>query len=204
MHSLFVTEVYQAKIKTNLASLIQETAQIEKADVAGREWSKENYHRSYTSYGSSSGGWDQLYRFSSEFEKLQKKIDLHVIKYAQALDYDVTKKALKINSMWVNIMRPGAQHTAHIHPHSVISGTYYLQTPLGCSSIKFEDPRMGFFMNAPLVKPSAKTSHKRFVNLQPRAGDLILFESWLRHEVPRNETKKPRISVSFNYGWAAE
>jgi uncharacterized protein (TIGR02466 family) len=200
MHSLFITQVYQSKIKTNLASLIEESAQIEKADGAGREWSKQNYHSSYTSYGS----WDQLYRLSSEFEKLQKKIDSHVMKYAKSLDYDLPKGALKMNSMWVNIMRPGAQHTAHIHPHSVISGTYYLQTPPGCSSIKFEDPRLGFFMNAPVVKQSAKKANQRYVSLQPRAGDLILFESWLRHEVPRNETKKPRLSVSFNYGWSAE
>lgn len=200
MHRLFVTQVYQSKIKTNLASLIEETAQIERADEAGRKWSNENYHGSYTSYSS----WDKLYKLSSEFERLQKKIDSHVLKYAKFLDFDFPKGSLKMNSMWVNIMRPGAQHTAHIHPHSVISGTYYLQTPPGCSSIKFEDPRLGFFMNAPVVKSSGKKTNQRYVSLQPRAGDLILFESWLRHEVPRNETKKPRLSVSFNYGWATE
>lgn len=200
MHSLFVTQVYQSKIKTNLASLIEESSQIEKADSKGRQWSKENYHSSYTSYGS----WDQLYRLSSEFEKLQKQIDVHVLKYCKSLEFDLGKGALKMNSMWVNIMRPGAQHTAHIHPHSVISGTFYLQTPPGCSSIKFEDPRLGFFMNSPTVKPNAKTISQRYVSLQPRAGDLILFESWLRHEVPRNETKKPRLSISFNYGWSGE
>jgi uncharacterized protein (TIGR02466 family) len=103
--------------------------------------------------------------------------------------------------MWVNIMRSNAQHTAHIHPQSVISGTYYLQTPPRSSAIKFEDPRLGFLMNSPLIKPSAKTAHQRFVSLKPKAGDLVLFESWLRHEVPRNESETPRISVSFNYDW---
>lgn len=202
MHNLFVTQVYQSNLKTDLKSLIQEAGQIEKSDSKGREWSKENYHGSYTSYGTGDGLLDQLYRFSSEFEKLQKKIDVHVQKYVKSLDYELPKCALKMNSMWVNIMRSGAQHTAHIHPHSIISGTYYLQTPPGCSAIKFEDPRLGFFMNAPSLKMTAKKTNQRFISLQPKAGDLILFESWLRHEVPRNESKIPRLSVSFNYGWA--
>jgi uncharacterized protein (TIGR02466 family) len=33
-------------------------------------------------------------------------------------------------------------------------------------------------------------------------GDVLLWESWLRHEVPMNMSEEERISVSFNYGWA--
>lgn len=182
----------------NLKSLTEEAFLIKKADHIGQKWSELNYHGSYTSYGS----WDQLYMMSSEFNKLKSKIDLHVLKYAKKLDFEIKKDSLKMNSMWLNIMENGAQHTAHIHPHSVFSGTYYVQTPPNASSIKFEDPRMGFFMNSPLVKPKAKTVNQRFVSLQPKAGDLVLFESWLRHEVPRNQSSKPRLSISFNYDWS--
>ncbi|MEI7573769.1 MAG: putative 2OG-Fe(II) oxygenase, partial [Phenylobacterium sp.] len=27
------------------------------------------------------------------------------------------------------------------------------------------------------------------------------WESWLRHEVPPNQARTPRISISFNYAW---
>jgi uncharacterized protein (TIGR02466 family) len=37
--------------------------------------------------------------------------------------------------------------------------------------------------------------------LPAEAGSLLLFESWLRHEVPANLVAGERISVSFNYGW---
>ncbi|MGZ3725100.1 MAG: TIGR02466 family protein [Pseudobdellovibrio sp.] len=190
-HSLFVTRVYQNKLKFNLKELVTEAYQIQKADLNGRKWSEENYPSGYTSYGS----WDQLHQMSSTFGDLKKQLDLHVQKYVKQLDYELKKGDLQLNSLWLNIMGPGAQHTAHIHPHSVISGTFYVQTPPRCSAIKFEDPRLGFFMNAPVNKQS-------FVSLQPKAGEVILFESWLRHEVPRNETKNPRISISFNYGWS--
>jgi uncharacterized protein (TIGR02466 family) len=34
-----------------------------------------------------------------------------------------------------------------------------------------------------------------------RTGHLILFESWLRHEVAPNRRAAERVSISFNYGW---
>lgn len=198
MHKLFVTQVYQAKIKTDLKDLQHEIYQIQNADTEGQKWSSQHYPNGYTSYGS----WDQLEQMSSTFAQLEKRIDLHVHKFTQALGYDLPKNSLKMNSFWVNIMPAGALHTAHIHPHSVISGTYYVSIPPRASAIKFEDPRLSSFMNAPLVKPTAAKELQRFFSLSPKAGDVVLFESWLKHEVPVNQSKQPRISVSFNYDWA--
>lgn len=201
MHKLFVTQIYQTKLRTDLKSLKDlknEILQIQKNDIQGQKWSLINYKKAYTSYGS----WDRLNQLSSTFQALERKIDPHVFKFAQTLDYDVKKASLKMNSIWVNIMPDGAQHTAHIHPQSVISGTYYVATPVKASSIKFEDPRLGFFMNAPQTRVNAKKINLRFYSIQPKAGELILFESWLKHEVPLNQSKNPRISISFNYGWA--
>ena len=42
---------------------------------------------------------------------------------------------------WVNILPDGGFHAAHIHPLSVISGTFYVATPEGSSALKFEDPQ---------------------------------------------------------------
>lgn len=198
MKTLFATQVYQKKIAFDLADLTTEIQQIQNVDQAGKEWSKKNYRKGYTSYGS----MDQLHQLSSTFLNLQKKIDKHVGHYLKNLDYNTSIKSLKMTNCWVNVMPTGAQHTAHIHPQSVISGTYYVVIPKGASAIKFEDPRLGFFMNAPTVKEKAKLANQRFVSLQPKAGDVILFESWIRHEVPTNKATQSRISISFNYGWA--
>lgn len=197
-HELFKTQIYQARLKTDLRDLHREILQIQKADTEGQSWSRSHYPNGYTSYGS----WDQLHRMSSGFTALEKKIDPHVLKYTRALGYDVPRGRLRMNSAWVNIMPAGAFHTAHIHPHSVISGTFYVDVPTGSSAIKFEDPRLGLLMNAPVVRATAARSLQRFFTLTPKAGELVLFESWLRHEVPLNTGKKPRVSISFNYDWA--
>jgi uncharacterized protein (TIGR02466 family) len=40
------------------------------------------------------------------------------------------------------------------------------------------------------------------VGIAAKASDVVLFESWLRHEVPPARYVGERISISFNYGWS--
>jgi uncharacterized protein (TIGR02466 family) len=92
-------------------------------------------------------------------------------------------------------------HASHLHPLATISGTFYVQTPRGCSPLKIEDPRLDRFMAAPPRKATARFGNRTWIDIPARAGTLVLFESWLRHEVPPNPANAERISVSFNYGW---
>lgn len=108
-----------------------------------------------------------------------------------------------MSSCWVNVMPAGAAHSLHLHPLSVVSGAFYVAVPKNASPIKFEDPRLDRFMAQPPRSPKAPLAMQPFVTLTPREGDLILFESWLRHEVPplKPGVRGERISVSFNYDW---
>ena len=101
--------------------------------------------------------------------------------------------------MWVNVMPEGGSHTSHIHPNSVISGTYYVAVPEGAGPIVYEDPRLAMMMAAPPRKPSIPREMRGHISETPAPGSLLLWESWLRHEVPLNRAEGERISVSFNY-----
>lgn len=184
-------------VKTQNQEFLEEIFKIREIDEAGLEWSEKNYPGGYTSYSS----MNELHRFSTTFETLQKAIDKEVMRFAKALEMDLQDGRLSMTSLWVNIMPPQVVHTMHIHPLSTISGTYYVQTPKNCSSIKFEDPRLGFFMASPPRKVNAKPENQRFISVKPQAGELVLFESWMRHEVPPNQADQERISLSFNYDW---
>ena len=107
---------------------------------------------------------------------------------------------LKLNSFWINILAPGAAHSGHIHPGSVISGTIYVELPKGSSPLKLEDPRLPMMMAAPKRRAEAPETDRTFVYLNPTVGTVYLWESYLRHEVPANAAKRERISLSFNYG----
>ena len=117
------------------------------------------------------------------------------------MQFDLGDKKIKLDSLWINILPTGGVHTSHLHPHSVISGTTYVTMPEGASAIKFEDPRLAMMMAAPTRKANARDELRNFIYVAPEVGDVLLWESWLRHEVPINLADEERISVSFNYGW---
>lgn len=199
VEKLFPTLIYRAKAagKPLLQQMLAEVDDVAGLDVAGQAWSEENYRNGFTSYASA----NNLHRVSPTFARLEKIAGAHVKKFSRALDLDLQGGRLAMTNCWVNIMPPNAHHGLHLHPLSVISGTFYVQVPKGASAIKFEDPRLQCFMGSPPRTAGARRPNQQFISVAPAAGEIILFESWLRHEVPLNGTREPRISVSFNFGW---
>lgn len=200
----FPTLIYSDVISSKSAEkkelqrqLRAEISDIKNLDGAGKEWSKKNYKNGFTSYASA----NELHRFSPTFARLEKLIDRHVAKFCRELDLDLGGNALRMTTCWVNIMPTNTHHGLHIHPLSVISGTYYLSVPKGASAIKFEDPRLPRLMASPPKKKNPKPQNQLFLAIEPKESSVVLFESWLGHEVPLNTSKQPRISISFNYGW---
>ncbi len=121
--------------------------------------------------------------------------------YARQLDLELGRKRLALSACWINIMGKGCYHASHLHPLSTVSGTYYVRVPKGGSAIKFEDPRLPMMMASPPRRAKARLENRRFVEVAPRAGNVVLFESWLKHEVPVHQAEDERVSISFNYDW---
>ncbi len=200
--SLFVTRLYQAVLSElgtapDGSELEAACLSVAEDDEAGQKWCEENGYPGYTSYASLD---DLPWRFSV-FDDLVKILDKHVATFAKDLEFDLGDKALKLDSLWINILPEGGIHTSHIHPHSVISGTTYVAVPEGASAIKYEDPRSAMMMAAPTRKTDARDELRSFIYIAPEVGDVLLWESWLRHEVPMNMAEGERISISFNYSW---
>ncbi len=200
--SLFVTRLYRAALSEQGQPIDSDELEntcysIAEDDEAGQNWCEENGYPGYTSYASLD---DLPWRFPI-FKELVKVLDKHVAAFAKELAFDLGGKKLKLDSLWINILPEGGIHTSHIHPHSVISGTTYVSMPEGASAIKFEDPRSAMMMAAPPRKADAPRELRNFIYVAPEVGDVLLWESWLRHEVPMNMSEEERISVSFNYSW---
>jgi uncharacterized protein (TIGR02466 family) len=198
---LFSTPLYQAMLsevgKIDMLELEKSCWSIAQDDEAGQKWSEENNYPGYTSYASLS---DLTWR-SPIFEDLKNILDLHINQFSSELDFDLEGRDLKLEDVWINILAEDGNHSAHIHPNSVISGTIYISMPPKTSAIKFEDPRHPMMMAAPARLSVAKEYLKPFIYIDPPAGEILLWESWLRHEVPTNTSKDERISISFNYSW---
>jgi len=203
IESLFVTRLYRAALREHgpvidPSELEASCYSIAEDDEAGQEWCEENGYPGYTSYASLT---DLPWRFPI-FAELVKSLDAHVAAFVEDLEFDLDGRELKLEDIWINILPEGGTHASHIHPHSVISGTTYVSMPEGASAIKYEDPRSAMLMAAPPRRKDARRELQTFVYVAPEVGEVLLWESWLRHEVPLNQAEEERISVSFNYSWA--
>lgn len=201
--SLFVTRLYRASLSElgepmDFDEFVASCWSIAEDDIAGQEWSADNGYPGYTSYASLT---DLPWRFPI-FKELKKVLDKHVAAFAKDLEFDLDGRKLKLEDLWINILPEGGTHASHIHPHSVISGTTYVVMPKGASALKLEDPRSARMMAAPARRKEAREEMRSFIYVAPKVGDVLLWESWLRHEVPLNGAEEDRVSVSFNYAWA--
>ena len=200
--SIFTTRLYRAALSEhgpaiNARELEASCLSIAEDDEAGQAWCEENDFPGYTSYASLT---DLAWRFPI-FADLVKSLDAHVGAFAEGLAFDLGEGRLILEDIWINILPEGGSHSGHLHPQSVISGTTYVAMPEGASAIRFEDPRLPFMMAAPPRRKNAPADLRSFSYVRPTVGDVLLWESWLRHEVPLNTSEEERISVSFNYAW---
>lgn len=193
---LFATQLYEADLedKTLLAELAHSIRSLSGDDEAGRRWSMEHRYSGYTSYAS----LNDLPKRDPAFADLAKVLSKHAARFAEASAFDLERKP-RLDSLWVNLLQGRGHHTGHIHPHSIISGTLYVEVPKGSGAIRFEDPRLPLMMAAPKRRQDAPDELQPFMTIDPQPGLLLLWESWLRHEVLPGSGRAERLSVSFNF-----
>lgn len=195
---VFPSFIYRGRLDGAAAlnrAFTREIGQLEEMDDHGRTWSQSHYVNGYSTYSSMAN----LHETSPNFGELRDLLEPHVRRFTRALKWELGGRRPRMTTCWANAMGEGTHHTLHLHPLSVISGVYYVNMPPGSSPFKIEDPRMGLLMAAPPRKASAPANEKNYMEFKPKAGEFILFESWMRHEVPPHRGERPRLSVSFNY-----
>lgn len=196
VQTLFVTKLYRSAVEgVNTDDLMRSCISIAADDKAGKRWSAEKGYRGYTSYAS----LNDLPKRDPSIAALKTVLDKHAATFAKALNLELGGRKLKLDSLWINVLEPGGAHSGHIHPHSVLSGTYYVDVPPGSSALKLEDPRLPLMMAAPPRTEDAPEEERTFIYVTPKVGEVLMWESFVRHEVPANGAKRARVSISFNY-----
>jgi uncharacterized protein (TIGR02466 family) len=196
LRTLFATRLYEAAIGDSdlLDRLAYSIRSLAEEDSAGRSWSKEHRYAGYTSYAS----LNDLPKRDPAFADLAKLLTRHAAKFAEESAFDLARKP-RLDSLWVNLLKSGGHHSGHIHPHSIISGSFYVEVPPGSGAIRFEDPRLPLMMAAPARRQDAPPELQSFVTVEPKRGLMLMWESWLRHEVMPGSGKGERLSISFNF-----
>ena len=102
---------------------------------------------------------------------------------------------------WININKPGDYNIKHTHPTCDLSGVIWLKAPKDCGNIVFDSP-VGFqtYREVNSYRDDFKKENAIFKSYYytPKEGRIIMFPSYLKHDVKKNISQEDRISVSFN------
>ena len=185
LHSFFITPVFSMQIN-GYNHLIEELQKLKKEDPIGTK-------------GKSTTGWHSD-DFCHEREPF-KPLCTEIFNLAdEAFSHLGVQKHIipEITGMWGCINQPGSHNKLHNHPYNFLSGVYYLQTPEDSGRIIFHEPKPQAEILSPprIANQSIHVAHR--VNFEPKKNTLLLFPSWLCHEVEENNSQEERIIISFN------
>jgi len=130
------------------------------------------------------------------FDALTDIITSGVTKYARTLRFDIDNHPPRINECWINVYGEGHSQEVHCHRNSVFSGIYYVKAPEGCGALIFHSPMADQMLEPPITERNTLNTEGFYI--EPVAGRMVVFRSWLRHSVKPNNIKEERISVAFN------
>eukprot|EP00048_Salpingoeca_helianthica_P004217 m.74782 g.74782 ORF g.74782 m.74782 type:complete len:165 (+) comp13107_c0_seq2:585-1079(+) len=130
------------------------------------------------------GGWAKHFAGRRELKQLDAFFRMTANAFLRAIGHE--EAALGELQTWATVHFNCIEHLAHTHPTNVVSGVYYVATPPTSGPILFHDPR------GPLP-PFDNT-----ITIEPQAGDVVLFPSWLLHQVAPTSGSDQRISIAFN------
>lgn len=196
LQALFPTMIYlsqinrQAEINAPVKDAIMKMKQ--ECEEKGLKC-PEDYYNSWTSY------FFPQYNLVSDqrFETIMKFVKFSIENFAHSLGYDLNKKHLRITTLWANVQYQGGAHRKHIHSGSQFSGVYYVEAPENSGKLKLSDPKEAFRMIEP--PPDNSTQFNALeVDIAPESGRIVVFPSYLQHEVVNHPGKDMRISMSFN------
>ncbi len=142
------------------------------------------------------GGWqstDITLAEHSEFHVIDDILCEKIDEFAESIGSDLF---FRLDNIWININERGDYNGRHVHPVSSFSGTIYIQTDDNTGKIRFyNDYWMPKHYPVKLDNTNLFCQH---VNYTPRDGMIIIFPSWVPHEVLPSESDMTRISMSFN------
>lgn len=178
--------------------VLENTLDIDLNKLKEKIYSKKNFLENR--FSSNIGGWQST--------------DIDINLFSEELYNEIIKNSLigfsylglksqepKINNCWININYKNNYNDRHMHKGSILSGVFYISTNKNSGQIIFYNPndKLSFFMSSNIIK------EYNFVNssiwkFKPCNNLLLIFPSWLEHQVMPNISEEDRISIAFNIG----
>ena len=119
----------------------------------------------------------------------------HIIEDEIGWEYIPNKQ--RVVAMWAIINKKNSYNVKHNHQNCYLSSAYYIKKPENSGDITFYDPKESKTYRFPEVEKHTNYSAES-ITIKPEEGDLLIFPSYLYHDVGVNLSDEERIVVSFN------
>lgn len=164
--------------------------------IQSKNWSQQrHFGRTITSYHS-----DTTINYAGHFDpRLAQFINLSAREYMNHTGFNPDSD-LRIES-WLNLNLPDTHHGRHEHFGCFISGVLWLVTPENSGNFTIFDPistRAQNNVQYNFARIPNNEYNRNIHSIVPSEGKLIMFPSWLQHQVESNESNDARISIAFN------
>jgi uncharacterized protein (TIGR02466 family) len=145
--------------------------------------------------------WESVDNLQQEvsFNEFTNMIQSNVIEVATFLNWDLNKFKVKITNCWAIINNQNTYSSVRNYSNSLLSGIYYLKTPANCGGIYFNDPRPAAQMIVPPINDFNMWTLPR-ITYKPYEGMMLLFPSWLSHNIETIISDEDRVYIGFNIG----
>ena len=160
------------------------------------KYKTDMYKNGYSSYFG-----DKMMPDIPEVEEFKTALIQICTVFATHQGVDLENNELKVTDLWMNYMLRDCTHESHVHGRSHYSGTFYINNPDGVGKFRFLSPVRQYwqFCDPPRLKSADGNREScAHMELTPSPGKLIMWNSWLRHEVLSHKSDEPRLSISFN------
>tara|TARA_E500000331_G_scaffold243520_1_gene233861 strand:+ start:799 stop:1437 length:639 start_codon:yes stop_codon:yes gene_type:complete len=164
--------------------LFSTTISVPDWDASLYEW-KENKHNRIST--------QQYVLDMPELASLRRTIDASVRVFWRDFMCATCEAELAIQQSWVNITDTGAHHHRHWHTNSMYSGVLFWCDH--SAPITFINPR---YPQLDFTVGTTHESNSGVWQVEPKLGKLLIFPSWLEHQVETNHSGGERVSLSFN------
>jgi len=115
---------------------------------------------------------------------------------AEESQWDLTSNEIRVSDLWAHVTPPGRNTQCHHHLPDHLSCAYYVKTPQDCGNLRLLDDRKYRIGEPDSTTPNAMTGH--WMEVPAKEGLMVIFPSWLNHQVSENRANEARVSLSMN------
>ena len=117
---------------------------------------------------------------------------------ARERNWDTRENDVSLQNYWLHVTPPGEVTQHHDHKPALFSGVYYVDKPKDSGDLVFVDVNPYHEYGPALLPGKDDPIPRGEITIEADAGTMLIFPGWLPHKVPRNNSDRRRLSISFN------